>query len=253
LSAVFGSMGNVNFQNATFTESLVSTGQSSFYDMSIADQFSVGAQLTIGSTSINVLGANLALQPLKQGGVSFEGDEVAIDTDGNLRVNGNANFAKDVNVKGNLFANIISPIPGNDLTIELGSKNQESSHDSQFIIHDSSHSAVLSINDKGDINASGAATFGKLNLNIVSPAFALSDTEVIATGSAGMTSVKTGQKEVTIDNPNVTENSLIYITPKAASQNGALYLMRQVPGHSFTVGINKATTVDIPFNWIIIN
>lgn len=100
--------------------------------------------------------------------------------------------------------------------------------------------------------ASGAANIGKLNFNLVSPALAVSNTEVIATGSAGTTFVKAYQTEVTIDNPLVTSKSLIYITPVGQSIITP-YLLRQVDKASFTVGIPVTQSTDTTFNWLIIN
>ena len=195
------------------------------------------------------------------------GGLVYIDTFGNIKVGGNAEFAKDVTVKGVLSANIISPIPGSDLIVRL---NNESTppHDSQFIIHNSSGSAVLTINQQGDIASSGSATFGKLNLGLVQPALAISNTELLATGSAGVATISAHQTEVTIKNNFVTDKSLIYLTPVSLSslQGETLepqtpYLMRQVPSgpalsgaeRSFTVGIQSPVLTPTTFNWLIIN
>jgi hypothetical protein len=170
---------------------------------------------------------------------------VYIDTDGNLKVGGNAEFAKDVKVGGTLSANIISPLPGNDLTLGNGNSNLE--------VKGASNSAALSVNSLGDLIASGAATIAKLNLSLIQPAFAVSPSEVIATGSAGTAQITAHQTEVTIDNPLVTDKSLIYITPTSNTNNQVLYLLRQVPGQSFTVGLQNPSVSPIPFNWIIVN
>ena len=112
----------------------------------------------------------------------------------------------------------------------------------------------MAIDNLGNIIASGAGSFAKLNINsIVGSAFAISPTEVTATGSAGTARINAGRFEMTINNNLVTEKSLIYITPTSNTQNQVLYLLRQVPNESFTVGIQSPTTADIPFNWIIVN
>ena len=115
---------------------------------------------------------------------------------------------------------------------------------------------------RGSFSASGSGTFNKLNLSLVREALAISDVEAIATGSAGAAIVKQYRSEITIKNQNVTENSLIYITPVGNTNGKVLYLLRQtaedplqagVEG-SFTVGINiPSTATDIKFNWIIVN
>jgi len=243
----------LTIEQLTVNQGLMSFGPTTFFEASVADRLFIGSQLSLADNSINVLGGNLELQPLKQGGVAFVGGQVEIDTDGNLKVNGNGYFAKDINVAGKLFANIIAPIPGKDIVFELPESSGSETYNSEFIIHNSSQSGVLSINSRGDLSASGAGTFSKLNLNIANVALAISDTEVIATGSAGTAQIQTNKTELTIKNPLVTQDSLIYVTPKTSTPNQSVYLLRQVPGVSFTVGISQALNKKIPFNWIIIN
>jgi site-specific recombinase XerD len=233
----------------TFTNGIMAFGPSSFFEISVADRLFVGSQLSIADRNINVLGGDLELQPLRQGGIAFVGGEVKIDTDGNLKVNGNAVFAKDVNVGGKLAAGIIAPVPGKDLVFEL----DENEEKSKVEFKTGSNSAFLTFNNKGDIKASGSATFNKLNLSFIPKAIAVNDTEIIATGSAGTAEIKANQDELTINNPLVTRESLIYITPKTSTPNQNVYLLRQVPGKSFTVGLSKAISKSVPFNWIIIN
>jgi len=240
-SGLLANVENLNAQTATFTQGLMSFGPSSFSDVSVVGQLSIDGNLILAGNSINVLGGDLQIQPLRQGGLSVMAGLFYIDTNGNVKIEG------DATVKGTLYANVISPIPGNNLTVNLGDSQIRNS---KFEIRNSSDSAVLSINSSGDLVASGAGTFSKLNLGLVSPAFALSTTEVIATGSAGTASIRAYQTQITINNPLVTDKSLIYVTPKS---NQSIYLMRQVPGVSFTVGIQNPTYTDIPFNWIIVN
>lgn len=172
-----------------------------------------------------------------------------------IDTNGNAKFGKDVTVEGTLYANTIAPHSGKDLTIKLGSNspNDPVSLGSKLKIENASGSAILAIDQLGDLVASGEASFNKLNLSLVSPALAVSQTEEVATGSAGASQINAYKKEMTIKNQLVTEKSLIYITPTSNTGNQVLYLFRQVAGESFTVGIQNPTYTPIPFNWIIIN
>ncbi len=236
--------------SGTFTESLVSWGQTSFYEANIAERLFVGAQLSIAGRSINVLGGNLELQPLRQGGVSIAGGLVEFDTEGNLKVGGNAYFAKNAQVNGELLANIIAPIPGRDLIFDFKS---DDINESKIEFKTGTGSAVLTFNYKGDVEASGSGTFNKLNLSFIHKALAVSETEVIATGSAGTADIMPYKNELTIRNPLVTKDSLIYITPRTSIPNQSVYLLRQVPGESFSVGLSKAIEKSVPFNWILIN
>jgi hypothetical protein len=81
---------------------------------------------------------------------------------------------------------------------------------------------------------------------------ALSPTEVVATGSAGTGNINAGRTQMTINNNLVTDKSLIYITP-TTNTNQTLFLLRQVPNESFTVGVQNPGLTPIQFNWIIVN
>jgi hypothetical protein len=252
-NAQIANINNINAATATFTQGLMAFGPSSLYDLSVADQLSVGAQLVIADKSINVLGADLQIQPLRQGGVDFLAGLVKIDVDGNLSVSGNATFAKNVSIQGILSANILSSFYGGDLTLKLNGSSADGSPLQHLSVKNSSNSSVFTITSAGDFIASGAGTFNKLNLTLFPKALALSSTEVIATGSAGVATVSAHQSELTINNTAVTDKSLIYITPRSDTGNNSLFLMRQVPGVSFTVGHNIPSVLPIPFNWIIVN
>lgn len=251
-------IGSITAASATFTNNLSSFGTATFFEATFSERLFVGAQLSIAGRSINVLGANLELQPLRQGGVSIVGGLVEIDTDGNLKVGGNAYFAKDAQIKGRLTAGIIAPISGNDLIFDF--KTGENTN-SKIEFRSGSGSAVLTFNSEGDVKASGSGTFNKLNLSFIPKAIAVSDTEIIASGSAGTAEIKPYKNELIIRNPLVTKDSLIYITPKTGTPNQSVYLLRQNPENaetnesegSFTVGLSKAVSKSVPFNWILIN
>ena len=234
-------LGDLSVNNLTINGGVTSFGTASFYDLAVASNIFIGAQFSISDTSINVLGEDLKLQPLKQGGIAFVGGEVYIDPQGNLTVAGNARFAKDVEVAGKLSANIIAPLPGKDLVVDLASGSGQ-------------------LNIEGNVSSSGSATFGKLNLGLVSPALAISDTELIATGSAGTAFINPYKTEVTIINSLVTENSLIYITPVGPTAGSSMYLLRQTgndPANgiegSFTVGLSQPGIQNTKFNYLIVN
>lgn len=216
LDAIFG----------TFREGLIALGPASLTDVSIANTLSIGENrngLILADNSISVLGGTLELQPFRQGGISFLSGLFTIDQEGNVRVEGNTQFKKDVTVKGT------------------------------FAIQNASGSAVLSMNHLGDLISSGSATINKLNFNLAEPAIAVSESEVIATGSAGIATVSAQQSQLTIKNANVTDKSLIYVTPLGNTDNLVLFILRQIPGVSFSIGISEPAAQPIPFNWMIIN
>jgi hypothetical protein len=249
-------------QFALFHENLLSLGTTTLREATVMDSLSIGTQFVFGSQSIDVLGSDLQIQPLRQGGISFLGGLVALDKDGNLSVEGNARFANNVTVKGGLFANILSPLPGTDLDIFLPEKTATES--SQFRVINGSKMPVLTINGSGDVYSSGSAKFvGDLvasgsaflsKLNIFSQeAEAVNDHEMVASSSAGTGYLKAYQREVRIKTPYVNAKSLIYITPGTDTGNQVLYLLRQSESGSFTVGVKEALSKDVQFNWIVVN
>ncbi len=235
---------NLNASTATFGQGLMVFGPTSLSDTSIVGQLSVNGTLILANNSINVLGSDLNLQPLRQGGLSIMGGLIYIDTNGNVK------FGSDATVNGTLYAGKISPTTG-DLTLSLASSS--GNLNPNFKIQNAQGDSVLGLNQAGDLIASGEATFSKLNLSsLVAPALAVSPTEIVATGSAGTATINMGKTQMTINNKLVTDKSLIYITPKSSTIQ-TLFLLRQVPGTSFTVGIQNPTPTPIEFNWIIVN
>ncbi|OGH49557.1 MAG: hypothetical protein A3I54_00225 [Candidatus Levybacteria bacterium RIFCSPLOWO2_02_FULL_41_11] len=239
---------------ATFRAGLISLGPATFAQATVLDSLSIGTSLVLGPNSIDTLGQTLEIQPLKQGAISFMAGLVRIEVDGTLKVLSDAEFAGNVKVQGKLSANIVSPISDDPLVI---ARSPSESEGDEAI---STNSALLDV--QGSASVSGALTSRKINLAFAQQALATSDIEAIATGSAGTAILPKFRKELTIKNPNVTENSLIYITPVGNTNNKVLYLLRQAPEDyvidglegSFTVGVSSASTVtDIKFNWIIIN
>ncbi|MEK7572084.1 MAG: phage integrase N-terminal SAM-like domain-containing protein [Patescibacteria group bacterium] len=240
-----------------FTGGLMVSGQSLLNDTSIVGQLTVGGNLLIGDGTINTVGSDLEIQPLRQGNLSIMGGLIAIDTDGNLTVGGNANFAKDVTIKGKLSAHIISPIGENDLAITLSDKNAVS-------VTNASGSSVLSMNDKGDLKASGSGRFKDVaadGFRIIRGVQAdTSLTETVADGSAGSAIITAYERERTIISPYVKEDSLIYLTATSNTQGMTPYIARQtaedakkkVKG-SFTIQLPKELSQDITVNWWIVN
>jgi hypothetical protein len=257
-SAELSYVPNLKSDFAAFTEGLISLGPTSLTDTSINGSLSLGSSMKISDNSIDTLGTDLNLQPLRQGALSIMGGLVAVDTQGNLSVQGNASFAKDVSIKGKLSAGIISPLAGSDVVVKLDSTTQDNNN-SNFTVADSSGSAKFSINQLGDVIASGAAQFG--NIKIVRGAQAdTSLTETVASGSAGMAVIKANQTERTILTPFVTANSLIYITPTSSTFGTNPYIARQTEENptngskgSFTIQIPQSASADIKLNWWIIN
>lgn len=262
LSAQLTQVSNLQANFGTFTQGLIALGPTSLTDVSISNSLSINNNLKISSDSINTIGTDLNIEPLRQGDILFMGGLVAIDTQGNLKVNGNASFSHNVTVHGQLAAGIIAPIPNNDLTINL--KNKSNKTGSSLVITNATGSAVLEINQSGDLASSGEASFNSVSSNgfsIIRGAQAdTSMTETVSNGSAGTGVITAYETERTIVTPYVTSHSLIYITPTTDTQGITPYLARQTVEDpttgttgSFTVALPTTSTKDIGFNWWIVN
>jgi site-specific recombinase XerD len=260
--SVYMNIATISAQFATFQTGLLSLGASTFNNLAVMDSLSVGTSLKIGSNSLDVIGEDLQIQPLQQGGISFLSGKVRIDQTGKVEFSQDAHFAKNIQVDGTLMTGIISPIPDQDLVISLGTK--KNGQNANIQVKNAQGQTALTINSNGDITSSGSAQFAHdiiasgsaylAKLNIFSqPAYATSNTTAVATGSAGTAKLKAYQREITIQDPLVTQDSLIYITPVGSTHNQVVSLLRQVPGVSFTVGIEQAIGADIPFNFLIVN
>lgn len=248
LSNDFTSTPSFSAEFAKFNQGLIALGGSSFGDVGITGTLRVGNAMRIEETSINTVGTDLALQPLRQGNLSLMGSLVTIDTEGN------ANFSRDLTVRGKLAANLIVPVPNQDLLMQL--PVDESGKASKFEIQSGTGSAALSINQYGDVIASGSGSFS----NIAAKTFTIirgvqadtSLTQTVAQGSGGTAVIAANERERTIITPYIRPNSLIYVSPTSNTYGVTPYIARQTD-KSFTIQIPYTVTRDIKLNWWIVN
>ena len=246
--------GSVNANFAKFDQGFISLGASSLTDVAVTGRLRLGNNLVLSDNSINTVGTDLALQPLRQGSLSLMGDLIKIDTEGNLNVGGNAVFAKNVAVQGILSANIIAPVPDQDLLIRLPTSDK--GKESKVEIQTASGSGVLSINQLGNLISSGSANF----MDITAKTFTIirgaqadtSFTRTVTDSSAGSAVITAYETERTIVSPYMKKDSLIYITATSDTQGVTPYIARQTQD-SFTIQIPHSVKKDIKINWWIVN
>lgn len=239
---------NLNAEFARFNQGLIALGGSSFTDVGINGTLRVGTTMRISDTSINTIGTELALQPLRQANISLMGGLVVINTEGN------AIFNKDVTVHGKFAANLIVPVPDQDLLMQL--PTDKSGKPSKFEIQTGTGSAALTVNQYGDVVASGSGSFA----NVAAKAFTIirgvqadtSLTRTVSEGSGGTAVITANERERTIVTPFIKENSLIYVTPTSQTYGVTPYIARQTED-SFTIQIPYPVTKDIKLNWWIVN
>jgi len=134
--------------------------------------------------------------------------------------------------------------------VSLGEKNtlEEPSGFGQLLVKGENDQTVASI------DASGSATFAKVNIaSAYDEAETATDSAQVATNaSAGQGLLAAGELEVQIITEQLTENSLVYITPVSDTENRVLYVKEKNEAY-FTVALNEALENTVEFNWWIIN
>ncbi len=264
LASYSAQLSNTNLQVATLnvTTGLMSSGTTSLADTAIAGELTINGRLSVVNTEINVVGSDLELQPLRQGGIDFLDGLLTIDPNGNLNVTGNAVFNQNITVKGDLATNTLSPLANNNLSINLATPS--AINNPRLNVNNASGSAVLSLDQQGNLSASGSGNFAQIisnALNIVHGAQAdTSITQTIATASAGTAVIYRGQTEKTIITPYAHATSLIYISPSSNTYGQTPYISRQTDSkvdpnqpNSFTIQISSPVDQDIHLNWWIVN
>ncbi len=233
-------------------------GTASLADTTIAGSLNIGGTLSLADSSINTLYGPLYLQSLGLGGIDILAGKIVIDK------HGNATFEGDLTVKGRLAANTISPLPENDLVIDLaqipvGPEVTQSAFGKLLVKGLDGQTVAF-------IDASGSARFAEVatqKLIIASDTDVIpnegSSSEITTNATAGKATLPAGETEITIKSPFVTENTLIYVTPISDTQNKVLFVKAKKAAGStnelgwFKVGIDVPINSAIEFNWWLIN
>jgi hypothetical protein len=210
------------------------TNQGAFNSLSVTNSFTIGADLIISSVgsspengnwqvenTLNTLSAPLKLQSLAMAPIEIMAGLVTIDTDGN------------VSIAGDLY------VAGKIETTELN-------------LFDTEGNVVSSL------NASGSANFVNVSASqlVISGSTEATNSAIIngvitTDSSVGSGTVKAGLNEITIINPNITDQTLVYITPTSNTQNNVLYVKKKEAGY-FKVGFTDPLLIDVSFNWWIV-
>ncbi|OGY15514.1 MAG: hypothetical protein A3H88_01630 [Candidatus Blackburnbacteria bacterium RIFCSPLOWO2_02_FULL_44_9] len=78
------------------------------------------------------------------------------------------------------------------------------------------------------------------------------DTSTQSNATAGKAILPAGETIVTIANTNVTDSTLVYVTPNSPTGNQVLYIKNKLAGESFTVAVDNPLTQDVEFSWWVI-
>lgn len=164
--------------------------------------------------------------------------KIIIDTEGNVEISGNLYVAGQIESSG--------------LTLKDNDSENDSSFGNLLSLFDSEGIEVA------NIDASGAAQFTSVatdKLIIASsnstPAEPNINGEIETNATAGTAVIPAGMTEIRINNPNIGDYTLVYVTPTSSTLNNVLYVKSKQAG-PFTVGFNNPLLVDVNFNWWVI-
>ncbi|MBI2267822.1 MAG: hypothetical protein HYU80_00020 [Candidatus Blackburnbacteria bacterium] len=263
-------LGDTNFYGNTTVQRLVVANSSN------STNGTNWTNLVLASDSLSVVGGKLNL--LGSEGVDIMAGTLIVDAQGNVSVNGN------LNIIGRLTASTIGAQEGGDLTLDLGrtnSSNLSNESNSTNLTSESSgfgELLVRGVNGEtvASIDASGSATFRKLVIaagtNGSNGTNLTNETNLVASdatsnATAGKGVLLAGETILTLYNKNVSDNTLIYVTPTTSTGNQVLYVKSKL-AHSasfdsaqgtssgqvgqFIVAVDKPISHDVEFNWWII-
>jgi hypothetical protein len=246
----------------TIHASLSVLGTTALGQTTIAGALLVSGPVQVGTDGIETIADTLYIQRNKLAALDILDGTLIVTTSGDVLINGNLAVSGNLAVGGVLGVDTIAPVGNNDITVKLSRDGPDASGSAntfgKLLIKAGTGPPVATIDASGsatfagDVTASGSGTFKKLNIATDSSPGA-SDSSQITSSSAGTAILPTGLIELAIPNNQVTNNSLIYITPISSTGNQVLYLKGKEDHTSFTVGIDSPVNLDIKFNWWIVN
>jgi hypothetical protein len=201
---------------------------------------------SIFTPALSSFDTDLFIQPNGEKPVHILANLMTLYPDGKVVVTG------DLIVTGNIYANNIdtrtATVSG---TLAVG--NGELATDSASIL------ALFNNNGDvvGSVDSSGAANFEQLTTGGLIIAAGIENNSTVSgqtssNSTIGTASIATGSAEITINNTNVTDNTLVYITPISNTDNQVLYVKSKQTGNGFTVAVSQPVTKETSFNfWLV--
>jgi Concanavalin A-like lectin/glucanases superfamily len=227
----------------TFTEGVSILGDTMLGNTTITGSILANA-IHLDNNSIETFSDTLYLQKSRLASLDIMGGTIVVTNTGDVLINGNVDITGNLNVHGVLGVSTLSTL--SDLSIQF---KASPSAFAKLLIKDSDNRVVASIDASGsakflgNIEASGSGTFTKVNI--------ATGQESTASASIGQGLLRVSQTSVTIYNSSVTADSLIFITPTTVTDR-ILSVVDKTLG-SFTVGTTSAPSIDIKFNYWVIN
>ncbi len=250
-------------------EFLAVIGQAVITNLQVTDALTVNNNMFIADNSIGSTTDTLFLQPSGMGGINMMAGKFRINENGDVVIDGNLEVSGTINSNElktkSLFAELIQP--KDDLIIQLNqlpdNATPSSARGSKLRIEDANNNLMASIDASGSARfndvESRQAMFRKLNIAAAeatpSAGFGTLIPEITTNATAGQAALPANETELAIYNQNITKDSLIYITPTSDTGNKVLFVKNKKDGREgfFTIGLDKAISRPIGFNWWIIN
>jgi len=265
----------------------VSVGALSALNLNLASTLSIGQNfmLTQNMMAFNVdeicaeSGENSCqtffFQPSGNGRLSFLADAMVLSRDGGLQINTDVLIAGRLTATAGISTNLIAALPGEDVVINLASAPTEEEMLAEVTGREtplqgdtlgSTSDLIIRGNDDQEVaafTASGSARFQKL---IIASEEAVADdnatdTSITTNATTGTATLGAGSTEFLIRNSNITDNSLIYVTPTSSTRNQVVFVKAKLSDYSeteaneagFIVAVDRPILESISFNWWIIN
>jgi hypothetical protein len=243
-------------KDITLTSSLAILGDSMLGKTSIAGGLDVDSAIHLGSSGIESFGNTLYLQKGRLADLDFMNGAIVVNTLGNVLVTGN------LTVSGVLGVSSITPIPGSDLTFNLGqgaspsasaSPSGQPSGFGKILVKGAGNIPVAAFDAGGNATFSGTLNASRLMISDASPLGATQSGALTGNATIGAATLPANSTLVVVSSTNITDNSFIYITPTTPTGDHVLYIVDKVPGVGFTVGVKTASGQPITFNWWVVN
>jgi hypothetical protein len=223
--------------------------------------------LSDGSLSFDVAETDtFAIQPSGQGNLSLMAGLLTLDQSGQAVINGDLTVTGNLKVENTLLTDLIRPTDfTNPLQVQLATRSGEVAgatdevQESRFEIVNELGAPVATISAQGRASFESGLGLGVENLTDTTTA---TDSATISTTkTAGTATIKAGTNQLVIESAQVTEDTLVYITPLGPTGNQVMYVKAKSIDNpdtteneaSFTVGFENTVANDINFNWWIVN
>jgi cytoskeletal protein CcmA (bactofilin family) len=238
--------------NEMLLENLYVTGTAAITSLSVSESIVLGNDLVISSptgpealraggqqlTSIDTVSAPLSIQSSASQPLYLMAGMVKID------IFGNVDIAGSLAVQGSIKTKSLTLTADSEHTTESGKLL----------------SVIDSLGDEvAGISATGSAEFKEVTTDTLivredptaTSSAGLAGTVYINSSTAGTASVPKGETEITLQNPNIKQNSLLFITATSQTQAN-LYIKSQSEGVA-VIGFSTPAINDANFNWWIVS